>query len=181
MAHRSQFEKIAMEHADAVFRAALALTGRREAAEDLTQSVFLKALRRFDSFREGTNCRAWLLRICRNTWIDELRRRKITPTEVPVDEALLADPREPSPSEEPADLLDRFSDEQVIRCLLELSPEARLALLLVDVEGLSQAEAAEVLGVPVGTVKSRTSRGAAILRQRLRVHAQGLGLLGRRK
>jgi len=89
------------------------------------------------------------------------------------------DPHEPPPGEI-ADVLERFSDQQVIDALQELPQDQRLALLLVDVEQLGQEDAAAVLEVPVGTIKSRTSRGRATLRKRLAQHARDMGFLGRK-
>jgi RNA polymerase sigma-70 factor, ECF subfamily len=184
MADRAEFETTAMPHLEAVYRAAVALAGRREDADDLVQMTFAKALERFGSFRAGSNCRAWLLAILRHAWLDELRHRKVVGTVVSVDEGRLAIADPPhAPEQPPADLqavLDGFSDDQVRRALGELPEDQRLALLLVDVEGLSQDEAAEVLEVPAGTVKSRTSRAREALKERLMAHAKDLGLVGRR-
>ncbi len=77
MADRDKFESIALPYLDTLYRAAVALCGREENAEDLVQATYLKALQRFELFRPGTNCRAWLLRILRNTWIDQLRHMKV--------------------------------------------------------------------------------------------------------
>ena len=78
MADKSEFETIAVVHLDAVYRAAVALCGRQDDGRDLVQATYLKALERFDSFQPGTNCRAWLMRILRNTWIDEIRHRRLS-------------------------------------------------------------------------------------------------------
>ena len=179
---RGPFEQIAMPHLDAVFRVAMALCGSRQEAEDLTQTAFVKALERFDSFEPGVppgpQCKAWLLQILRNTWIDQLRHRKIAGTAIPIDEAMVAD----EPQEEPVwtdarDLLENFSDEQVIKALTRLPEDQRLTLFLVDVEQCSQEEAAGILGVAVGTVKSRASRARVVLRRSLAAHARDLGFV----
>jgi len=176
MADRRDFQRIAMPHLDAVYRTAVALAGDGPAADDLAQATFVKALERFKTFREGTNARAWLLTICRNTRIDQIRHKKVAGQELPLDESQL-----PAGEfeEVPADLLERFSDEQIVAALLELPAEQRMAILLVDVERLSHAEAAEVLEVATGTVKSRASRGRARLRAKLAAHAKDLGIPGR--
>ena len=183
MADRNEFETIAMPHLNSVFRAAFALCGRADQAEDLAQTTVLKAFERFASFRVGTSCRAWMLRILRNTWIDSLRHRKVVGTVLAVDEALVAAPAEAGKTtwSNAADVLENFSDEQVIKALAELPDDQRLALFLVDVEDMSHDEAAEIMNVAVGTVKSRTSRARAALRDRLRAHAEDLGLAGRMK
>jgi len=182
MADRSDFETVAMPNLDAVLRTATALTGRRHEAEDLTQTTFLKALERFDSFRDGTNCKAWLMRILRNLWIDRLRHRKVAGPVASLEEDLLADRPsvEPLDWSDPADMLENFADEEVIAALRKLPDEQRLTLFLIDVEQLSQEEVAEITDAAVGTVKSRTSRAREALRQRLYEHARDLGLAGQR-
>ena len=170
-----------MPHLNAVLRTALAICGSMDRAEDLTQTAFTKALQSFGSFKTGTNCKAWLLRILRNTWLDEMRHRKVAGPEITIDEQLVAQPPEPEPTtwSDAADLLENFSDEDVIGALAELSEDKRLTLYLVDVERLGQEEVAEILGVAVGTVKSRASRARNTLRHRLAAHARDLGFGGR--
>ena len=159
----------------------MALCGRQADAEDLTQTTFVKALERFDSFRSGTNCRAWLMRILRNTWIDDLRRKKTAGPQLPVDETLLAQPPHPEQTAwtDATDILENFSDEDVIGAMKQLPDEQRLTLFLVDVEQFSHEEVAEITDVAVGTVKSRSSRARSMLRARLLAHAKDLGLLER--
>ena len=170
-----------MPHLDVAFRAAYALCGRAEQAEDLVQTAFVKALERFDSFQMGTNSKAWLLRILRNTWIDGLRHRRVVGPQVSVDEISLAEPAQPEPTvwSNAEDILENFADEDVIRALKGLSDEHRLTLFLVDVEQLSHDEVAKIMDVAIGTVKSRSSRARAALRQKLLAHAKDLGLVER--
>ena len=181
MADRDKFDSIALPYLDTIYRAAVALCGRAENAEDLVQATYLKALERFESFRPGTNCRAWLLRILRNTWIDQLRHIKIAGPEMRIEENLVA----ANPSQQETawsnanDILENFSDEQVIKALGELSEEQRLTLFLVDVEDFSHEEVGEIMEVAIGTVKSRSSRARAALRQKLLEHARRLGFMRR--
>ena len=179
MADVNEFEATALPHLDGVLRAAVALSGGREPAEDLVQETYLKALERFASFRAGTNCKAWLVRILRNAWIDRLRHRKVAGPDLPLDEALLAGADE---GDEPwtgaGDVLEKFEDAEVIEALQTLSDDQRLALVLVDVEGMGHQDVADILGVAPGTVKSRTGRARAKLRTLLRAHARDLGLNG---
>ena len=181
MADRSEFENTATPCLDAVYRTAFALSGRQEKAEDLTQDTFAKALERFDSFQLGTNCKAWLLRILRNTWIDELRHMKVVGPQVTVNEAILPEPEhaEETVWTSAADILENFSDEDVIGAMKQLPDEQRLAVFLVDVEQLPHEEVAEITDVAVGTVKSRSSRGRSALRRTLLAHARELGFLER--
>ncbi|MHC4984058.1 MAG: sigma-70 family RNA polymerase sigma factor [Planctomycetota bacterium] len=183
MADTRDFEKIVIPYLDSVYRAAYAICGSLPQAEDLVQATFLKALQRFGSFKPGTNCKAWLLKILRNTWIDELRHAKVVGTTVPANDELLADrPRaQPTSWTDAQDVLENFSDEDVIRALAALPEEQRLTLYLIDVEGLSQEEVARITGVAVGTVKSRASRARAALEGRLEAYARELGIVPRRE
>jgi RNA polymerase sigma-70 factor (ECF subfamily) len=119
--------------------------------------------------------------IMRNTWIDQLRRRKVVGTTVSLEEDLLpAQEQSSDVGEGLENILERFSDQQVINVLMELPEQQRLALFLSDVESMDQNEVAEVLDIPVGTVKSRVSRARAVLREKLEAHARDMGFLGRR-
>jgi RNA polymerase sigma-70 factor (ECF subfamily) len=182
MADPTTFEDIAMPHLDAVHRAAVAICGNRDEASDLVQTTFAKALERFGSFRPGTNCKAWLMTILRNTWIDDLRRRKTAGTQLPLVEEIVASPPpvEQAVWTDASDILENFADEDVIRALGELPDEQRLTLFLMDVEGLPHEDVAVITDVAVGTVKSRTSRARALLKDRLLEHAKAAGLVGRR-
>ncbi len=183
MSLRNRFEKTACVHIDAVYRSALALCGTRETAGDLVQTTFLKAFENFGSFKTNTNCKAWLMRILRNTWIDRLRRQKTAGLHLPLDEEVLE--HRPVGIEtvwsDPQDLLENFSDEQVIKALASLADDQRLTLFLIDVEGFSQEDVAKITGVAVGTVKSRTSRARAALREQLASWAEEMGWTGGRQ
>lgn len=175
----SQFEQVVLPQLDSIYRAAVALCGDRHQAEDLAQVAVLKALESFGSFRPGTNIKAWLMRILRNSWIDQLRRRKTSPAPQALPEQL-AGRESVSPAESSADgSLAGFTEGAVLAALGELPEDQRLALYLLDVEEMSLAEVAEIMDVAVGTVKSRSSRGRAQLRQRLEAWARQEGYLRR--
>jgi RNA polymerase sigma-70 factor (ECF subfamily) len=178
MSFRNEFEDIAMVHINAVYRAATAISGRAETAEDMVQTTFLKAFENFNSFTKGTNCKAWLMRILRNVWIDELRHRQVTGKELPLNEELAAEETTETVWSDAQDMLENFSDEQVIKALLKLPEDQRLTLYLVDVEGLTQEEVAEIMDIAVGTVKSRTSRARNTLKTCLLSYAKEMGLKG---
>ena len=183
MQSRESFEQIALPYLDSVYRAALAVCRRSEEAEDLTQMTFMKALERFDTLEPETNCKAWLFQIMRNTWIDRLRHKKVAGNVVPIDEDLLVTQSEAGQTvwSDAEDLLENFSDEQVIDALRRLPEDRRLTLFLVDVEQLSQQEVARITGVAVGTVKSRTSRARNELKSHLLSYAQQMGFTGRNR
>ena len=170
-----EFERIAMVHLTAVYRAAIALCGNPDLAEDLVQNTMLKAYERFGSFTQGTHCKAWLLCILRNTWIDHLRKRNNKPTVQSLEEDMVAQSKtEKTTWTDANDLLENFTDEQVIKALQRLPEDQRLTLYLVDVEQLSQDEIATITEVAVGTVKSRASRARSALKQSLQSAHSGV-------
>lgn len=132
-------------------RYARALTGNAAAADDLVQDTLERALGRFALWRRGGSLRAWLFTIMRNVWISELRRRAARPAVAALDD--VAEPGRP-PSQD-----DRLAVRDLASALAALAEEQREVVLLVGLEGMSYAEAAEVTGVPVGTVMSRLKRG----------------------
>lgn len=174
---RGAFEREALPWLDTVYRVALSLAGEPARADDLVQETMLKAWRSWDTFRPGTNVRAWLLRILRNAAIDEVRRRppgrtvELTDVEVgPSFEAL----RDRDP--EGRYFFDRVSD-QVVGAIRSLPAPYREALILTDIADLGYAEVAEVLRVPVGTVKSRVFRARQALQRRLYDYALEMGYI----
>jgi RNA polymerase sigma-70 factor (ECF subfamily) len=168
-----RFERLVWPQRAVVYRLARILLGDGPTADDLVQDAMLKAYRAIGGFREGTDVRAWLRAIVRNARVDRLRAERPHQA-LSLDDAadvtdLTADAAAAGTADwdDPESLLAAFSDQQVIDALQQLPEEIRWTLLLVDVEQVDHAEAAEVLGVPVGTVKSRTSRGRAMLRAAL--------------
>jgi RNA polymerase sigma-70 factor (ECF subfamily) len=180
MSVRSEFEHVAMVHFNAVYRASMALCGCKEVAEDMAQTTFLKAFEKFSSFTKGTNCKAWLMCILRNTWIDQLRHERLTGKEFPLHGELVADEVKTTEKvwSDAQDILENFTDEQVIKALLRLPEAQRLTLYLVDVEGFNQEEVAEIMDIATGTVKSRTSRARNTLKICLLSYAKEMGLKG---
>lgn len=177
-----------MPHLPVVLRTAKFLCRNQEEADDLVQDTLLKAFNNLESFKPGTNMQHWLMAILRNTRIDRVRSGARRNSDVPLTEDFdLADDRTPGPPElagqasgaDEATLLNALSDQVIIDALHELPEDIRWTLLLVDVHGHDLSEAAAVLGVPAGTVKSRCFRGRAMLREKLSSHAKSIGLAGR--
>jgi RNA polymerase sigma-70 factor (ECF subfamily) len=172
----AEFEAAVLPLRDELRRVALRLTQSPESAEDLVQETLLHAFQGFGRFRRGTNLRAWLMRILLNLFISHYRhQQRSVPTisleglleelEMAEEEAgLLIDESAVSPEDA---LLARVLDEEVERALEKLPDAFREAVILCDLQGLSYAEAAQQLGVPIGTVRSRLSRGREILRRLL--------------
>jgi RNA polymerase sigma-70 factor, ECF subfamily len=165
----SDFEKTALVHLDALYQTALRLTRSRAEAEDVVQEAVLRALRNFHRFNPGTNCRAWLLTILRNVFLNRLRKEG---REVLEADTTLWESDHPS-----ATAVGFGSPEEVFfqtvlhgdvdRALKALPLAFRETVILVDLQGLSYKEVADVSGCPVGTVMSRLSRGRHRLRQTL--------------
>lgn len=167
---RRRFEQEALPHLDQLHTAALYLTRSSEEAEDLLQETVLRAFRFFHQYAAGTNCRAWLLTILYNTFRNRYRRNlreqpaaSVEDFERRLEAARLGD----EPDNPEALLLDRVLDHDVQGALKSLPEDFRQVLLLVDVEELSYREAAAIAKVPIGTVRSRISRGRAMLRRSL--------------
>ena len=157
-------------HRAAVLRAAKFLTRNDADADDLAQDAMLKGFDAIDRLTPGSNAKAWLMTILRNAHIDRVRARHGEASLESLDVDLAAPPAEPEDTEawgDPARTLAEFSDQQIIDALKALPREICWTLLLVDVEGLDDRDAAEVLKVPTGTVKSRLHRGRRMLRDAL--------------
>ena len=166
------WEQIVSEHSERVYRLAYRLTGNAHDAEDLTQEVFVRVFRSLHTYTPGT-FEGWLHRITTNLFLDGARRKsRIRFDALPDD----ADNRLPSPVATPdAAYLNQTFDADVEAALASLSPEFRAAVVLCDVEGLSYEEIADVLGLKMGTVRSRIHRGRAMLRSALAHRAPSAG------
>lgn len=189
---RRRFKRLMWPWIPTVLRFAKFLTRDEHAAEDLAQETMMRALRNIDNFEEGTDAKAWLLTVERRLFLDHVRAQKHAPLASLNSEEgpeLAATTENPLAGvfdeqwEEPEDLMRRFTDQELIDALAALPDETRWVLLLVDVEELQHSAAAEVLGVSMGTVKSRASRGRAMLRDRLyqRAVARGWADAGERE
>jgi RNA polymerase sigma-70 factor (ECF subfamily) len=167
---RARFEEDALAHAEQLYRIAVRLTGGRQVAEDLVQETYLRAFRAWRSYRPGTNLAAWLATIMRNANLDELRRQSRRPVQEPLDDDgdyylynRLAE-TSPQPQDE---VLARLSGTAIVSALGDLPPNFREVVVLVDVGDFSYAEAADILGIPIGTVMSRLYRGRRLLKRAL--------------
>lgn len=175
---REEFEREALVHLDTLYNVALRLAGNAPDAEDLVQEAVTKAWRAWDSYRRGTNCRAWLVTILRNTFINQFRRASRRPTAVQYEAVEDINVLEAVQERDPEGTFFRYIvDDEVKRAIQDLPEEFRIPVVLSDVEGMSYAEIAEVLSVPVGTVKSRLFRGRRRLQQRLYEYALEMGYI----
>lgn len=138
----------------------------------------LRAWRSWETYETGTNCRAWLMTILRNTFVNEFRQQQRRPDPVDYDAVderpVWSQLKEEDPS---GDFFDRIIDDEVVRAIENLDEEFRVTLVLSDVDGLSYAEIAEQLGIPEGTVKSRLYRARRRLQEELYDYARSMGYL----
>ena len=176
---RQEFEQLALEHLEGLYRMALKLTRHPDEASELVQETYLKALRHASSFEEkGKGMRAWLFTILHNTFYSDIRRRKRTAT--PVDEFFDAASDERIPDEAPvvwnlASLDWEHVDDRLKKAIEDLSEEHREVLLLWGVEGMKYREISTILAVPIGTVMSRLHRARKILADSLEDFAAEVG------
>jgi len=168
-----QFEALAMPLFASLYNLAHWLTQDRSEAEDLVQETYLKALKGFASFQQGTNFRAWIYRILRNTFLTSragLAQHVDVPLEDEEGEIDL-----PSIAGTPESLLLAQADQEMVTAALQRLPvQAREIILLCDVEEMSYREIADTLGVPIGTVMSRLSRARGALRKLMEPRGQGV-------
>lgn len=178
---RQAFEAIALEHFDALYNTALRLTRNPTDAQDLVQETYLKAFRFFHRFEPGTNIKAWLFTILRNTYINAYRKavrqqrtdfEQIMPLYVAPHTS--AEWRDRGSSEE---MLRHVVQDDVKRALDELPEDYRLVVLLADLEDFSYKDIAAIVGCPVGTVMSRLFRGRRLLRKSLAEFAKKSGYI----
>lgn len=175
---QERFNKVMVPHMDVLYNYGLYLTGDREAANDLLQETYLKAFRFFEKFEPGTNAKAWLYRIMRNTFINEYRRVKRLPDLVQYDEQISAYQMLPR-DEEKTDLRKQINGElfedEIAGAIASLPEKFKSVIVLRDVEDLPYEEIADALEIPVGTVRSRLHRARAILFAKLRDYATAKG------
>ena len=162
------WDEIVRQHGSRVFRLAYRLTGNKHDAEDLTQEVFVRVFRSLDSYTPGT-FEGWIHRITTNLFLDLVRRRARIRFDALPDDAERVSSGERTPAER---YDDGLFDADVQAALDALAPEFRAAVVLCDIEGLSYEEIADVLGIKLGTVRSRIHRGRTSLRSALKHRAR---------
>jgi RNA polymerase sigma-70 factor, ECF subfamily len=159
----SDFEKLALPLVDPLYNFARWLSGDADEARDLVQETFVKALKGFGSFQEGTNFRAWMFRILRNTFLTSRtgleRRNTVQEDEAGFEETVVS-------QETPETALMRRADTDLVRkAIAQLAPAFQEVLLLADVEEMKYQEVADTLSIPIGTVMSRLARARKQIRE----------------
>jgi RNA polymerase sigma-70 factor (ECF subfamily) len=180
---KAEFERVALPQLSHLYTAAHYLTKNEAEAEDLVQETYLRAFRFFHKFQPGTNLRAWLLSIQRHLFINRYQQKKREPEMVDwekidqVYESIVIQ-QEKAGNDNPENLfMSQIMDHEVAQALKGLPEEFRTAIILVDIEELTYEEAAKMLDCPVGTVRSRLSRGRRMLQVALREYALKKGML----
>ena len=185
-AARREFEQVALPLLDNMYGVAMRLTRDPAEAEDLVQDAMVRAYRFWDSFQQGTNIKAWLFTILRNTFINGYHRRgrrrdfrsdvssqmrSLGPS------VAVGNTTSQPPGPEEA-VSSRITHARIREALDSLPPDYRLAVTLADLEGLAYKEIAEIMDCPIGTVMSRIYRGRKLLHKLLYEHAREIGLVG---
>lgn len=177
----AEFEAEAMPHMDILYNFALRTTGDPDDAKDLLQETFLKAYRFWDKYEKGTNIRAWLFRIMKNSYINRYRKETREPDKVDYEDVENFYDSIRDDSKETSDLQQRMFGnllgDEVTTALQELPDDFRTVVILCDIEGLTYEEIAEFLNCPIGTVRSRLHRGRKMLQARLHAYAKEHGYL----
>lgn len=177
------FETAAIPFLDPLYNMAYRLTRNADDAQDLVQETYLKAYKYYDKFEKGTNLKAWLFRIMKNTFINNYRKKQSQPLQSAFDdieesfESLVSEDAGQAIKDPEQNALENVLDEDVQGALDGLREDYRMVILLVDIEGFSYKEAAEILEVPVGTVMSRLYRGRKLLEKTLLGYARRYGYM----
>ncbi len=176
---QEDFEEEIIPHLDAMYNFALRLTSDPSDAEDLVQDTIVKAFRFFDSYEKGTNAKAWLFRILKNSYINNYRKQSKKPSQVDYDEVSTFYETIRAERTDTSDLEDKMFreliDDDISNALDELPEDFRTVVLLCDVEGFTYEEISNMLDVPIGTIRSRLHRGRNLLKSQLMEYAKQRG------
>jgi RNA polymerase sigma factor (sigma-70 family) len=175
----AQFEKEFMPLIGSLYNFAYRLTLDEDDANDLVQETYMKAYRFFDSYEQGTNAKAWLFRILKNSFINDFRKKSKQPSKVDyqevesfynsddIDENITTDLRIESVQE--------MIGDEVANALNALAVDFRTIIILCDLEGFTYEEMAKILDIPIGTVRSRLHRARNLLKDKLKKYASTMG------
>jgi len=173
------FEKEFLPYSTALYNFAYRLTYEQNDAHDLVQETFLKAYRFFHSFEQGTNAKAWLFRILKNTFINEFRKKSKEPAKVDYNEiesyVNTEEPNIPSSNNLRTESNQYLIGDEVANALNSLAIDFRTIIILSDLEGFKYEEMAKILDIPVGTVRSRLHRARQLIKEKLQTYAKQRG------
>jgi len=173
------FDHEFMPHIHSMYNFGYRLTLDRDDAKDLVQDTYLKAFRFIESFQKGTNAKAWLFRILKNSFINDYRKKSKEPSKVDYQEVETyynSDEvdRQITPDLRVESLKDMIGDE-ISNALNALDVDFRTVIILCDLEGFKYEEMAKILDIPIGTVRSRLHRARNLLKEKLKSYAQSMG------
>ena len=173
------FDNEFMPHIDSMYNFGYRLTFDEDDAKDLVQDTYLKAYRFINSFEQGTNAKAWLFRILKNSFINEYRKKSKQPAKVDYQEVETYYNSESVDYSITSDLrVDAVKDmigDEISNALNSLAVDFRTVIILCDLEGFTYEEMAKILDIPIGTVRSRLHRARNLLKEKLRSYAQDMG------
>ncbi len=179
---QKDFNEEIIPHLDALYNFGLRLTSDPNDTEDLVQDTIVKAYRFFSSYEKGTNAKAWLFRILKNSYINNYRKKSKKPQEVDYDEVSMFYETIRAERTETSDLEDKMFreliDDDLSRALDKIPEDFRTVVLLCDVEDFTYEEIANMLDVPIGTIRSRLHRGRNLLKAELMDYAAKRGYVG---
>jgi RNA polymerase sigma-70 factor (ECF subfamily) len=173
------FEREFLPHINAMYNFGYRLTLERDDAKDLVQDTYFKAYRFIESFQKGTNAKAWLFRILKNSFINDYRKKTKEPSKVDYQEVETyynSDDvhRQITPDLRVDSLKDMIGDE-ISNALNSLDVDFRTVIILCDLEGFKYEEMAKILDIPIGTVRSRLHRARQLLKEKLSEYAKSMG------
>lgn len=169
-----------MPHIDSMYNFAYRLTNDEDDANDLVQDTYLKAFRFINSFQKGTNAKAWLFRILKNSFINDYRKKSKEPAKVDYQEVETVynsadEPTYDGTVDLRSETVQDLIGDEVAHALNSLPVDFRTVIILCDIEGFTYEEMAKILDIPIGTVRSRLHRARNLLKEKLRSYATGLG------
>lgn len=174
------FNREFMPHIDSMYNFAFRLTMDEDDANDLVQDTYLKAFRFISSFEQGTNAKAWLFRILKNSFINDYRKKSKEPAKVDYQEVETTYNSEEASDttytvDLRADAVQELIGDEVANALNALPVDFRTVIILCDIEGFTYEEMAKILDIPIGTVRSRLHRARNLLKEKLRSYASSMG------
>lgn len=179
---KKRFEAEALLHLNALYSMSLKLTRNEEDAKDLVQETYFKAYKFFHQFQQGTSIKAWLYKILKNSYINVYRKKVRQPEMIEYDKvepfiSLIQDDNKETKEKIEKKILDKLLDDEITSALNKLPDEFRIVVLLSDMEGLSYKEISDIMECPIGTVRSRLSRGRKMLQKVLLDYALKEGII----
>lgn len=176
---RRIFDEEFLPHISSMYNFAYRITFDEDDAKDLVQETYFKAFRFIDSFKEGTNAKAWLFRILKNSFINEFRKKSKEPAKVDYQEVETYynsdDVNEEMTTDLRTETLRDVIGDEISIALNALAVDFRIVIILCDLEGFTYEEMSKILDIPIGTVRSRLHRARNLLRERLKKYAKSMG------